>query len=100
MSGWAEDSLVKGYLVAEHKVVCSEILRKEVSKSSFLVCGLFFFFFFFPNPLLIRGIRLIVGMAVLCPDDSFHSFVLTDGKYQQEVCCRKFTEKQNCLIPC
>lgn len=56
---WAEDSLVKGYLVAQHKVGWFEILLKEVRKPPLL------FLPSLPNPLLIREISLIVGMAVL-----------------------------------
>lgn len=39
--GWAEGSLAKGYLVAEHTVGFFEILWKEVSK--FTLLGFFFF---------------------------------------------------------
>lgn len=74
--GWAEGSLAKGYLVAEHTVGFFEILWKEGSKFTLL-------FFFFPNPFLIRQIRLTVS-AVTVQVITSNFFVLS-----KKSVCRK-----------
>lgn len=73
--GWAEDRLAKGYLVAEHTVGFFEMLWKEGSKFPLLV--------FFPNPLLIRWIRLTVS-AVSVQVITSNFFVLS-----KKPVCRK-----------
>lgn len=57
--GWAEDSLPKGYRVAENEAGFFEMLRKEKRKEVSLPSCLF------PNPLLITWIRVIVSVAAL-----------------------------------